>query len=172
MKYNLDQVSLEPDTQTVPVMVGLLEQYTRRFSHTQGPHRGTGAGDSGPDPPYTLISGQTRQPFIHNYVEFSAGSPFNSAKGEILIFKAKDYVQDVTSARDSVHLSLSLYILVERLLLAVPEEFFSALNTSVFESRIRSAMEYMDLNFRKKISITDLSKYVNLSESHFLHLFK
>ena len=123
-------------------------------------------------PPYTLVTAHTRHPFIHNFVEFTAGSPFDSVKVEPLFFRTEDYAPELKADCDPVRKSLSLYILVERLLLAVPGDSFTDQNPVLFESRVQAAIQYMDTHFMKKFSITELCHYVNLSESRFLHLFK
>lgn len=123
-------------------------------------------------PPYTLVSGHTRQAFIHNFIEFTAGSPFDSVKGEVLVFPVGEYIKDPPEETDPVRLSLELYILVERLLLSVPKDFFIMPVPQFSDTRIQGAIKYMETHFKKKISIRKLCNYVNLSESHFVHLFK
>jgi AraC-like DNA-binding protein len=123
-------------------------------------------------PPYTLVSGHTCQAFIHNFIEFTAGSPFDSVKGEPLVFPVGEYIKDPPEETDPVRLSLELYILVERLLLSVPKDFFIMPVPLFSDTRIQGAIKYMETHFKKKISIRKLCNYVNLSESHFVHLFK
>ena len=123
-------------------------------------------------PPYTLVTAHTSQPFLHNFMEFEAASPFDSVKSVPMEFSAADYVPVLPPDCDQVHLSLALYSLVERLLLAVPREYFSSRNPGLFESRIQTAIQYMDAHPMKKYSAAELCRLVHLSESRFLHLFK
>ena len=123
-------------------------------------------------PPYTLVTAHTHQPFLHNYIEFEAGSPFNSVKPVPMEFSASDYAADLPPEYDQVQCSLSLYIMVERLLLAVPKEYFNSRDLPMFESRVRSVLKYMESQPMKKYSAAELAGQVNLSESRLLHLFK
>lgn len=123
-------------------------------------------------PPHTLITAETRQPFMHNFVEFTAGRPFDSVRVMPMIFSAEEYAPSLSEDCDLTHKTLALYILVERLLFAVPKEHFTHEDAPLFESRIQAAIRYMDNHFMKKYSIGELCRYVNLSESRLLHLFK
>ena len=40
------------------------------------------------------------------------------------------------------------------------------------DHRISRAIRFIETNYSRKVSLGDLSKCANLSESHFLHLFK
>lgn len=123
-------------------------------------------------PPYTLVSGHTHQDFIHNFIEFTAGTPFDSVKGEPLLFPVEEYIKDPPEETDPVRLSLELYILVERLLLSVPKDFLIMPMPLFSDTRIQGAIKYMETHFKKKISIKKICHCINLSESHFVHLFK
>lgn len=126
-------------------------------------------------PPYTLVTAHTHQPFIHNFIEFEADSPFKSLlcvpQYAPMTFAAGDYAPDLPADCDNIRKSLGLYSLVERLLLKVIEQGISA-QQDIFEPRIREALKYMDDHFMKKYSVSKLCRHVNLSPSRFIHLFK
>ena len=123
-------------------------------------------------PPYTLVSAETRAPFVHNYVEFEAAPPFNQVKTRPLEFPAAEFAPSLPPGTDRIHLSLALYILAERLLLEVPQDNLSSSGRNLFEPRIQTVLKYMDHHPMKKYSIAELAKQVSLSESRLLHLFK
>lgn len=121
--------------------------------------------------PYTLVTGHTHQPFVHNFVQFEAPPPFNSVRYEPMIFPTGEYAPDLPPDADKVRKSLGLYAMVERLLLKVTEGG-SPLKQELFEPRIRESLKYIDDNCMKKYSVSELCRHVNLSPSRFLHLFK
>ncbi|MBO4633439.1 MAG: helix-turn-helix domain-containing protein [Lentisphaeria bacterium] len=123
-------------------------------------------------PPYTLVTAHTEHAFVHNFIEFSVGSPFDSVKMEPIVFPSAEYAPVLPADCDLVHKSLALYILVERLLMAIPEDCFIAEQPMLFEPRIQAVIRHMETHFMKKYSISELCRQVNLSESRFLHLFK
>lgn len=123
-------------------------------------------------PPYTLVTGLTEHPFIHNYVEFEAPFPFNQVKSEPLVFPVKKFVTALPEKSDTVRVSLALYALAERLLLEVPKDHFGFRGTNISEPRVKSIMRYIDKHDMNRYSIAELARLVHLSSSRLLHLFK
>lgn len=123
-------------------------------------------------PPYTLVSAETRAPFVHNFVEFEAAPPFNQVKSKPLELPAAEFAPILPPETDRIHLSLALYILAERLLMEVPQENLSSSGRNLFEPRIQTVLKYMDHHPSTKYSIAELAGQVSLSESRLLHLFK
>ena len=123
-------------------------------------------------PPYTLVTAHTGQPFLHNFIEFEAGEPFNSVKSVAIEFDAAEHAPVLPPESDEVQYALALYSMVEQLLLAVPQEYFNSRDLPMFEPRIRAVLKYMNSHQMKKYSVAELAGQVNLSESRLLHLFK
>ena len=123
-------------------------------------------------PPYTLVTGLTEHPFIHNYVEFEAPFPFDQVKSEPLLFPSKKFAPSLPPESDRIRISLALYALAERLLLEVPKGNFGFRGMEMSEPRIKSILKYIDTHNMKKYSIAELATQVNLSPSRLLHLFK
>lgn len=123
-------------------------------------------------PPYTLVSAETRAPFVHNFVEFEAAHPFKLVKSRPLEFPAGEFAPRLDPGADGIRVSLALYILVERLLLQIPQEYFSSQSDFLFEPRIRQVLKYMDGHPMKRYSVEVLADQANLSVSRLLHLFK
>jgi AraC-like DNA-binding protein len=123
-------------------------------------------------PPNTPASAVTVMPFIHNFIEFSTGASFFSVKAEPVIFETEKYAGILSFTEAASRRTLALYLLVGELLLAIPPENMGDSNTPNLDERIKKVLEYMDKHPMKNYSVTELSKYANLSEPRFMHLCK
>ena len=124
-------------------------------------------------PPFTLISAETQQPFMHNFIEFSAGAPFDNVKRSEMIFSSDiaDNIAAVNS-KDRTQFALSIYSFVFQLLLQLPKENLLPSPHQAIDPRIDEILKLIDVSYPGEYSLKDLAKRLNLSESRFIHLFK
>jgi AraC-like DNA-binding protein len=123
-------------------------------------------------PPYTLSTAHTVMPFAHNFVEFTCNLSFAPLKPEPLIFDAAKFAPKIDMYTPADRKNLALHVLVGTILLSIQEENLGSGNILQIDERIKRVLEYMDKHPMKNYSVTELSKYANLSEPRFMHLFK
>ena len=124
-------------------------------------------------PPFTLISAETRKPFTHNFIEFSAGSPFDNVKRSELIYPAV-IAEDVLRhhGKDRQKFTLSMYSFIYQLLLKIPPEHLLPSPHQAIDPRIDKALKLIDSASPGEYTSGKLAKILNISESRFIHLFK
>lgn len=123
-------------------------------------------------PPFTLVSAKVTQTFCHNFLEFSAGVPFENPRTEPLVLQKSKYIPDNFEELDYERRKVSFYVIIGQLMLDIPQNFFGFQIPVAIDDRIRKALEILENIHIEQYSISALSKAVNLSETRFLHLFK
>ncbi|MBE6357253.1 MAG: helix-turn-helix transcriptional regulator [Lentisphaerae bacterium] len=124
-------------------------------------------------PPFTLVSADTKQLFVHNFIEFSAGGEFRSARHEPKIFSAAEYTAGFTGdISERTRTALECYMLIGKVLLALPRDFFTPEVETNIDPRIRKALDMIATMKPKEYSINTLCMAVNMSPGRFNHLFR
>ena len=97
-----------------------------------------------------------------NYTEDGS---FESAMRNISSFKK--YSLEGELIRDS-----NLYLFLSKLISIRPKNSLPTDNASALEEYVKSAIDYIEKNYAKDISVNEISNYIGINRTYFSHIFK
>lgn len=122
-------------------------------------------------PPGTVYSGKSNFTVPYLFVWFMAGAPFDFPETRILEIPAAPYLRELELViKQDSRTHLRLNNLVGRILLDIPENFFAS-ERKCYSPAMAKAVDFI----MKKSGIASnetVARYLNISVSRFLHLFK
>ena len=125
-------------------------------------------------PPYTTFSTRLRKPFLHFYIHFEAGAPFDRVKREFLCFPSSHAAKNLPrflKRRDEISHALIFRLLIYEYLLRIPESAFLPPGESVLDPRILRALDIMNREFAFTHSNRSICKRIGMSLNNFYRLF-
>lgn len=124
-------------------------------------------------PPYTAFSTRNNGPFQHFYLHFSAPSPFDRVKRDVLSLPS-DHIRALLprflDGRNTESMPLLFRLLIYEYLYRIPKDSFLAPGETM-DQRIRKAIGIMSRESAKPHDNQEIAKRVGMSLNNFYRLF-